>query len=186
MEPYSAPWLIAHAIILAGIAFYVCKVWGYLFLGLRIGKNDPDFMNDTFMTLLSEAKLNLLLCDDGNVMSGSLYEDHKIVEAIAERLDENQDLEIFCIFYTDQETEFIRQFANNPRVHMARGVQPRPAIHFKIIDDGLRGYLTLHDYESHDRQYRLYDCRWVPPSVREKALGRHVQWAKKVIEETNA
>ena len=188
MEPYSWPWLVAHLFILAGILFYVWKVGGYLFLGLRIGKNDPEFVNDTFLDLLAEAKHSLLMCDDGNAMDGSLYEDHRIVKAIADRLDANQDLQIFCIFHKKDDTEFIKQFANNPRVHIARGVQPRPAIHFKIIDDGVKGYLTTHEYRSHDRQYRLYDCSWVPRSVRDNALGRHVTWAKKVIgqEEGNA
>lgn len=181
MQPFSLPWNLGVAIIIAGILYYIWKSWGFLFLGLRIGKNDPQFVTDTFKELLADAKQNLLLCDDGNIMPGSLYEDKRVVKAISERLTENQDLEIFCIFHSRDDTEFIRQFANNPRVHMARGVLPRPAVHFKIIDDGKKGYLTAHDFESSDRNYRLYNCSWVPASVRDKALGRHVRWAKEII-----
>ena len=185
MEPFSAPWFGCVAIIIVGIGIYIWKSYGFLFLGLRLGTNDPEFVTNTFDKLLFEARDNLLLCDDGNIMVGSIYENKSIIATIAGKLKENQEFEIFCVFHSNDDTEFIKHFSNNHRVHIARGVSPRPEVHFKIIDDGKKGYLTVHDLESLKRHYRLYDCSWVPKSIKDAALGRHVQWAKAVIERTS-
>ena len=50
----------------------------------------------------------------------------------------------------------------------------RRDVHFKIIDDGRKGYVSAHPPESFERRYRSYDCSKVAPHVRQAALGRHM------------
>ena len=45
----------------------------------------------------------------------------------------------------------------NPRVHI-KLVHPRREVHFKIIDDAAKGYVSAHPQGATDRQYRSYDC----------------------------
>ena len=61
---------------------------------------------------------------------------------------------------------------------MKRGVQSRRDIHFKIIDDGRKGYVSSHPIGAAERRYRLYDCSRVPAAIRDAALGHHVRAMK--------
>ena len=164
-------WLVAAA----PLAYYVCRTWGLLRLKLSVGLNDAKLAADAFQALLKDARHTMLICDDGNDMPESIYNNDTIVNATGARLEANPDLRLFCLFCSTDETKFTRRFATNPQVKMKRGVQPRRDIHFKIIDGGRQGYVSSHPLGSSERRYRLYDCSRVPERIRDAALGRHVR-----------
>ncbi len=129
---------------------------------------------DRFITLLNEAERALWLCDDGNDFPDSIYNLPEVVHAVENRLRLNEQLRLFCLFSSADPTLFAKTFAEDPRVHMRRGHQPRRHIHFKIIDAGRKGYVSAHPQGSGERRYRSYDCSRAPGHIRQAALGRHL------------
>ena len=164
-------WLAA----LSAPAFFAWRTWSLLRLNLKVGMNDDGFARHAFTELLSEAERAMWICDDGNDFPESIYNAETVVDAIRRRLDRNQALHLYCLFSSNDETGFTGAFANHPRVHMKRGVQPRRDVHFKIIDDGEKGYVSAHPPGSFERRYRSYDCSNVAPHIRQAALGRHLE-----------
>lgn len=156
------------------LAVYAWGIAGILRLELQIGTNNSEFARRTFIELLRDAKDSMLICDDGNDMSASIYNSEEVICAVRERLEAAPDLQLLCLFSSDDDTQFTTEFANNRQVHMIRGAEPRRDIHFKIIDSGRRGYVSAHPYGAEERQYRLYDCSRVPGFVRNSAFGRHI------------
>lgn len=110
--------------------------------------------------------------DDGNDFPESIYNTADVIEAVRRRLTGNEDLHVYCLFSSNDETSFTRAFAGHQRVHLKQG-QPRRDVHFKIIDDGRKGYVSAHPPGSSERRYRSYDCSKVAPHIRQAALGRH-------------
>ena len=163
-------WLLA----LSAPVIFVWKTWGLLRLDLKVGMNDSTFARDTFIDLLNEAERGIWVCDDGNDFPESIYNDPKVIAAIRRRLELNQALHLYCLFSSTDDTKFVNEFIENPRVHMKRGVLPRRDVHFKIIDDARKGYVSAHPLGCLERRYRSYDCSNVPPHIRTAALGRHL------------
>ena len=164
-------WLAA----LSAPAFFAWQTWGLLRLNLKVGMNDDRFAQRAFIALLNEAERAMWICDDGNDFPESIYNAETIVDAMRHRLDSNKELHLYCLFSSNDKTGFTEAFANHPRVHMKRGVQPRRDVHFKIIDDGKKGYVSAHPLDSFERRYRSYDCSNVAPHIRQAALGRHLE-----------
>ena len=170
MDVMALVWLGALSVP----AFVAWRTWGLLRLDLKVGMNDDRFAQSTFIELLDEADRKMWICDDGNTFPESIYNAEAVVEAVRHRLEENRDLHLYCLFSSDDDTRFTKAFDGHPRVHMDRGVQPRRDVHFKIIDDARKGYVSAHPPGSFERRYRSYDCSDVPSHIRQAALGRHV------------
>ena len=160
--------------MLSAPIFFVWRTWGLLRLNLKVGMNDDLSAQRTFIALLNEAEHALWICDDGNDFRESIYNATDVVEAIRGRLTRNEQLHVYCLFSSNDKTKFTETFADHPRVHMRRGVQPRRDVHFKIVDDGKKGYVSAHPPGSLERRYRSYDCSKVPSHIRQAALGRHL------------
>lgn len=160
--------------MLSAPIFFVWRTWGLLRLDLKVGMNDDLSVQRTFIALLNEAEREMWICDDGNDFPESLYNTADLVEAIDRRLTRNERLHVYCLFSSNDKTKFTEALANHPRVHMKRGVQPRRDVHFKIVDDGKKGYVSAHPPGSFERRYRSYDCSRVPSHIRQAALGRHL------------
>lgn len=160
-------------VALSAPAFFAWRTFGLLKLKLQVGMNDDDVARSTFLALLEEAKEEMWICDDGNNFPESIYNKSAVVDRIERRLDTNENLWLLCLFSSDDETLFSRTFADHPRVKIRR-MKPRRDVHFKIIDRGVKGYVSAHAPESLDRNYRSYDCSDVPQHIRQAALGRHL------------
>ena len=171
MDASVLAWIAAAVPLL----YYVQQTWGLLRLDLKVGTNDPKFASDTFIELLNAGRRTMLICDDGNDMEGSIYNSQVVVDAVGNRLEDNRELRLLCLFNSEEETLFTRRFAGHPQVAMKRGMQPRREIHFKIIDGGEKGYVSSHRLGANERRYRLYNCSRTPKRIRDAALGRHVQ-----------
>lgn len=170
----SAVLWLATLAALSAPAFFVWRTWGLLRLDLKVGMNDDSFVRRTFIALLNEAEREMWICDDGNSFPESIYNAAEVVEAVRHRLSRNEGLHVYCLFSSNEETRFTKDFGDHPRVHMKRGVQPRRDIHFKIIDDSRKGYVSAHPPGAFERSYRSYDCSRVPKHIRQAALGRHL------------
>lgn len=166
-------WLAVLA-ALAAPAFFAWRTWSLLRLKLKIGMNDDVFARRAFIALLNDAERAMWICDDGNDFPESIYNTADVIEAVRRRLTGNEDLHLYCLFSSNDETGFTNAFADHQRVHLKRGVQPRRDVHFKIIDEGRKGYVSAHPPESFERRYRSYDCSKVAPHIRQAALGRHM------------
>lgn len=165
-------WLVTLA-ALSAPAFFVWRTWGLLRLNLQVGMNDDSFVQSTFVALLNEAEREMWICDDGNDFPESIYNTAEVVDAVDRRLRDNKGLHVYCLFSSKDDTAFTRAFGDHPQVHMKRGVRPRRDIHFKIIDDSRKGYVSAHPPGAFERSYRSYDCSKVPKHIRHAALGRH-------------
>lgn len=170
MDALALAWAVATIPLL----YYVWQVWGLLGLVLEVGTDDGQFAARTFVSLLNDASRTMLICDDGNDAKWSIYNDRAACDAVDSRLQTNPELQLRCLFSSDDETLFTRRFADHPRVNMQRGMSPRRSIHFRIIDEGKKGYVSSHPPGGGER-YRFYDCSRVPQRIRDEALGRHVR-----------
>ena len=167
----------------AAILPYLRQTWGLLLLGLQVGTNDSAFAAESFIKLINAADRTMLICDDGNKMEGSLYENQMVVAAIQVRLQTNEALRLYCLFSSEDQTLFRERLEGHERV-IVKVVRPRRQIHFKIIDGGQQGYVSSHPPGAHERQYRLYDCTRTPRSLREQIFGRHIRGMQDVFPET--
>ena len=158
------------------LLYYVWMTFGLLLLRLEVDMNDSRVAAEAFIDLLQDAEHTMLICDDGNDMPNSIYNADDVVEATRTALAANPELQLQCLFSSDDETRFSKAFANDPRVIIERQ-RPRRDVHFKIIDGGRKGVVSAHAFGSGMRRYRKYDCsrRLIPTHIREAALGRHVR-----------
>ena len=180
MDTVTIAWIVA-AVPLAG---YIWMTWGLLFLRLEVDMNDSSVAARAFTELLDEAMETMWICDDGNSMPDSIYNMDEIVEAVRRRLNENEKLQLLCLFSSGDSTKFSTAFSDDSRV-IIKTHQPRRSVHFKIIDDCKKGYVSSHPYGSTERRYRKYDCRhfFVPDRIREAALGRHLRGIRELFPE---
>ena len=170
-------WMIVlTAVATVPLLYYIWMTFGLLLLRLEVDMNDSRVAAEAFIELLRDAKRTMLICDDGNDMPDSIYNADDVIEATRTALAANPDLQLQCLFSSDDETRFSRAFAREPRVIIKRQ-GPRRDVHFRIIDGGQKGYVSAHAFGSGMRRYRKYDCsrRLIPGHVREAALGRHVR-----------
>ena len=156
---------------LVAVGIYAYHTFALLSLKLDVGQNSDAFASEAFVRLLRDAKESMLVCDDGNKMDVSVYEDDSVVDAVKTKLDSCPEFEMYCLFSDTDETKFVRAFNDEPRVRIKAGVRRRH-VHYKIIDGGRSGYLSRHVHGETQRSYKLYEeaTGW----VREMALGRHV------------
>lgn len=120
--------LLATVAGLAAVA-YIIGTWDILMLDLEVGTNDSTIATETFVKLVNLADRILLICDDGNKMEGSIYEDEIVVKAVQERLRTNEALHVFCLFSSDDDTLFKKTFKDHGRVRI-EVKKPRRQIHF--------------------------------------------------------
>lgn len=168
-------WLLAIIATVVPLLYYVYRTAGLLRLGLQVGMNDSSFASEIFLKLLKDAERTMLICDDGNSMTDSIYNRKDVAARVLDRLKANPRLQIVCLFFSNDDTVFTRMLDGHAQVTMKRGVRPRRDIHFKIIDDGRKGYVSSHPIGAAERRYRLYDCSRVPAFIRDAALGHHIR-----------
>ena len=122
--------------------------------------NNYELVVRDFIALLEEARTSMILYDDGNDMVGSLYNDSRVIDAVRSKLRANPDFELRCLFNCNDDVEFRKQFADEPQVDIrTRSVMDNDGrIHYKIIDGGLKAYLSQHNLGSRQRQSKIVDC----------------------------
>ena len=122
--------------------------------------NDDDSVVSNFIELLDEARTSMILYDDGNDIAGSMYNDTRVIDAVHSKLRHNPDFELRCLFNCDDAVEFRKQFADEPQVEIRTrtDMDSDGRTHYKIIDGGLKAYLSRHCLGSRQRQSKTVDC----------------------------
>lgn len=149
-----------------GIAFCVFaairmlyKAWPLLDVIATNATNDDNTATEHFVSLLDEAEKKMVIYDDGNNMEGSIYNDPKVIDNVHNKLKQNPDFKIQCFFNFDHDLLFRKAFGNHTRVDIRTGdnVESKD-VHYKIIDDGRKAYLSRHDFSANKRNFRRIDC----------------------------
>ena len=141
--------------------------------------NDDDSVVTNFIDLLSEARTSMVVYDDGNDMDGSLYNDQRVIDAVRSKLRANPDFQLQCLFNCDHDVKFRRELANEQGVDIRTRIDSGNSgeIHYKMIDGGVKAYLSRHALGSRDRKYKIVDCTSVSKRHRsrvvEGVLGKH-------------
>ncbi len=138
--------------------------------------NEDSMTEEKFLKLLGEAKKSMIIYDDANDMEHSIYKSPAIVEAVKRKVDDNSDFRMRCLLNCDQPSLLFRtELAGLAGVEIRTRGQNTPAMktHYKIIDHGLKAYLSQHDVGERARLFKLVDCSKVPPA--------HFDYATNVI-----
>lgn len=160
--------IVAVALVCAYYFYRLSSLFG---LRLRAGTNDNTLAAEMFITLVGEAENEMLVCDDGNSMAGSVYENPDVVDAVRGKLERSGQFRMRCLFSSNDRTKFRAAFDDAERVEIKSGASRRD-IHYKIIDRGRKGYLSRHPQGGVERSYRFYDG--VPTVIRKAVFGRYV------------
>ena len=159
----------AAIVLVAGIRHHL-DTRGLDDLVTETGENDDGFACKVFTELLNDAQTEMILYDDGGKES-PIYDDDAVVSVVQQRLKENPDLKLFCLFTYDDRTAFWSAFEKDPRVYLKK--RPvRSDVHYKIIDGGRKGYVTVHKLNTASRPFRRYDCNKVRPRDMERVVKR--------------
>ena len=134
--------------------------------------SDDDLVVRNFIDLLSEARTSMVVCDDGNDMDGSLYNDQRVIDAVRSKLRASPDFQLHCLFNCNHDVKFRKELANEERVDIRTRSDPgNPGeIHYKMIDGGVKAYLSRHALGSRDRKYKVVDCTSVSKRHRSRVV----------------
>ena len=122
--------------------------------------DDYESVVSNLIELLDEARTSMILYDDGNGRARSVYNDSRVIDAVHSKLRDNPDFDLRCLFNCNDAVEFRKEFADKPQVEIrTRNDTDREGkVHYKIIDGGLKAYLSRHSLGSSQRQYKTIDC----------------------------
>ncbi len=167
-------WVVAAL----GLLYYVYKTW-YLFpMKIVRGVNSDYFTATVFIALVNEARGTMLVCDDGNSMPGSIYESKRVVAAVQAKLKSDPEFRMLCMFSSQENTLFKREFKAVDQIKIEI-VDPRRTTHFKIINNGRKGYVSTHAEGETERNYTIYSGMYGPG--RRRVFGRHMDDIKRVF-----
>ena len=137
------------------VIFYVR--WPYVNINVTEIENDNLFAIKNFIDLFDEAEYCICICDDGDKMPESIYENEDVIQKVKDKLDKNSDFHVQCSFNEKEETKFVEEFKGHERVTIKFRKRPLGLAHYKIIDDGRKAYLSWHNPGSEDRRVKIYD-----------------------------
>ena len=185
--------ILLHVVVLATIALGI--VWAVAFCvraTLRAehlygvlsfeGMNKPGVATENFIETVRHAKKSLIIHDDGNDMSDSVYNDQEAIDAVVSQMSEQESLRVKCWFNVRSETELGLLAAIRKEGHLAPRFEVRyrkPSVlklwhfswfdpHYKIADGGQYGTVSKHAFEARRRRFRIEDC------VRASEKGRDI------------
>lgn len=175
-------WMVAGALVAGTVwgIWFLNRAFQYVYVRVTpVQVNDDDSVVTNFIELLSEARISMVVYDDGNDMDGSLYNDPRVIDAVRSKLREHPDFKLQCLFNCDDDVKFREELAHEQRVDIRtrNDSGDQGEIHYKMIDGGVKAYLSLHALGSRDRIYKIVDCTTVSKRhrsrVAEGLLGKH-------------
>ena len=146
----------------------VYRGWAFLQVSTTPDWNSDKTEVEHFIALLNEAKKSMVVYDDGKKMKGSIYENQEVIRAVRQKLSNNPGFRLSCYFNFDADMPFTKELGkcHGVRIEVGQGGQPNNDVHYKIIDGGLKAYLSRHEFASKERQYRVIDCSGVPDRLK--------------------
>ncbi len=152
--------------------------------------NDNKIATAKFKELLHEAQSSLIVYDDGDDVDDSIYKNEEIASLTRQKLQDNPNFHIRCLFNADNpELAFRKALDGCSRadIRILNSHSFELPIHYKIIDNGTKAYLSRHPRSSSERHFSILDCTEVSEADRKLVvnvvLGEyrgHFDWAFKV------
>ena len=173
---------VLGAAVVVVCVIIVWRAQGFLSVRVTRGVNDDDTAAAMFICLVNEVENEMIIHDDGDNTENSIYNNVQVIDAVRKRLQEYSDLKIRCIFNKEEKigiTSLMTDFPERVLVRYRQGERPAHDIHYKIIDDGRKGYLSVHDLGGCSRKYELVDCADSPQRVRRRMFGKFYDQVKK-------
>ena len=146
--------------------------WDVALLSTKRGVNSDAVALKEFLRLLREAKTEMLICDDGNKMPGSIYDNDEVVDAVKAKLESSEGFKMMCLFSNEYVSKFRRELENLDGIEI-KLASDRRDVHYKIIDGGRSGYLSRHEEGESGREFESY--RRVFGRVRRSTFGPFVE-----------
>ena len=179
---------IRLATLIISIGGLVAVIWMSIYavsagsLNVWKGQNDDESTRKKLIELLDMTKEEIVIFDDGDRV---LYDDEILVKAFEDKIKEElPGFKVRCCFNRPEMTLFrkVLEKYGNVEIKCGDGRTNRPSneVHFKIVDNGLAGYLSIHAADSPNRKVKIVDCsRIFIKSTREKTseklLGPHLE-----------
>lgn len=123
--------------------------------------NNEGLVVKQAMSLIKEAEIEIEIFDDGNPSDNpeSLYNSDVFIEAVQSKIKDNPDFRVRVLFNEGHSgLKFIREFRNRSdgcvALYVRKDGNRPPDRHYKIIDRGMKGVLSRHDYGDPDRTYQ--------------------------------
>ncbi|MCY4594389.1 MAG: hypothetical protein OXC19_06255 [Bryobacterales bacterium] len=144
--------------------------------------NTDQVAREKFLNLLGAASQSMIVYDDGNNMPDSIYHNQHVIHAVREKLDENPQFRMRCLFNSKDPSPFreaLSAYDGRVAIKTRNPLLPPMVTHFKIIDGGRKAYLSRHPFASPERRYKMVDCTKVPDKhseyVQDVILGKHIK-----------
>lgn len=152
--------------------------WGWYHRGGRImfrERNSNTMALEYFVQVVNAAENRLIVHDDGDDVADTPYNDERVLDALAQRLETCHELEVKMLFNVkDENLRIVRmadKYDHRLQIRYKNG-RPTGDIHYKIADDRI-GYFSEHDQGSSDRKMWVYDFTDTTKKARERAFGFH-------------
>ena len=167
----SVVWWLANSVV--GVVVVLClavavriiyRGWAFLQVSTTSDWNSDETAVEHFLALLDEAKTCMVVHDDGNKMEGSIYENQDVIDAVRRKLSDKPDFRLSCHFNFDDAMPFTKELegVRGVQIKTGQGDRSQDDVHYKIIDGGLKVYLSKHAVASKARRYKVIDCGSVP------------------------
>ena len=173
--------IVLLVLVFAASAFFSARtLWMTLQLrhvtSTRTRLNAGPVAMEEFLKLLDEARREMIIYDDGDMVADSIYAMQELVDAVREKLKSSSEFRMRCLFNApDDSLPFMKAFGHGvDRVTIKPRDRNRHPFrtHYKIIDGGRKAYLSEHSLGSRERWFKIVDCTKVPE--------KHVQRASEL------
>lgn len=192
--------VIRIATLVIAVGGIIAVIWMSIYtvsagsLNVWKGHNDDDSVSGKLIELLDMTKKEIVIFDDGD--DAVLYGDEALVKAFEQKIKEGlPGFRVRCFFNSPEMTLFRKTLNKyeNVEIKCGDGKTNRPSseVHFKIIDDGLAGYLSIHAPGSRDRTVKIVDCspiflKSTRKKTSKKLLGPHLRKFESMFSSTAA
>lgn len=139
-------------------------------------RNSNEMALDYFVKVVNAAENRLIVHDDGDNVADTPYNDKRLLDVLAQRLETCHLLEVKVLFNVKDENLRIVQMAHNYNHRLQiryKDERPTGDIHYKIADDTI-GYFSEHEQGSSDRKMWVYDFTDTTKMARNRAFGTHL------------
>ena len=184
MSPHTlATILVAIHSISFVIGIYILYTnWPYFSMQKSRRLNNDRMATESFAKLMKDAEFKMCISDHGNIMDESVYENDQIIRVVEEKLEDSPNFRIQCGFTSEDENKFRKRLEGHPRVVIINRTE-EPGLeypHYKIIDNGVKAYLSQHALGSKERMVQRYDfsrtkIRRGQPDVINEYLGDYLE-----------
>ena len=187
--------MIVVAVVTVGGGFVlVCATaiacWGWYHRGGPImfrERNSNTMVLEYFVQVVNAAENRLIVHDDGDNVADTPYNDDRVLDALARRLETCHELEVKMLFNVkDEDLRIVRmanEYGHRLQIRYRNG-RPTGDIHYKIADNTI-GYFSEHDQGSSDRKIWVYDFKDTTKTARERAFGPHSRLFEREFAQAN-